>query len=171
MKYAHNAATRTRTVHSIAELRMALEDKARGQRIASLRKRKRLTQQAMAEQLRIAYRTYQTWEAGRMPEWDNVLKLSAFHGVRPEDLIGEDAPLEVGQVATIEGKLDALALDLVERLERIETLVTAWMSDEDLAAATARDADVAAAEPPRGAARSGSKPNARGTRARRAAGE
>lgn len=111
MKYAHNAATNRRVVHTVAELQMALADKARGQRIAQLRKRKRLTQQAMAERLHIAYRTYQTWEAGTMPEWPNLEKLAGELGVRPEDLIGDDhdmTPEQESQLDRIEAKLDEL---------------------------------------------------------------
>lgn len=74
---------------------MALEDKARGQRIAALRTRRRLTQQAMAERLGIAYRTYQTWEAGRMPEWENLEALANFHGIRAEQIIGDDEAPDV----------------------------------------------------------------------------
>jgi transcriptional regulator with XRE-family HTH domain len=113
MRYAQNATTGPRRVHTVAELQMALADKARGQRIAQLRKRRRLTQQAMAERLQIAYRTYQTWEAGTMPEWHNLEKLATALGVRAEHIIGEDeVPADVTQLDRIEAKLDAL-LDLL----------------------------------------------------------
>jgi transcriptional regulator with XRE-family HTH domain len=114
--YAQNAATTPRRVHSVEELRMALEDKARGQRIAALRKNKRLTQQAMADRLKIGYRTYQTWESGSvMPEWPNLEKLAKFFKVKPEDIIGEipdpDRLLGPGneisiQLDRLEAKLD-----------------------------------------------------------------
>lgn len=115
MSYAQNAATKGRVVHTVAELQMALADKARGQRIATLRKRKRLTQQQMAERLKIGYRTYQTWEAGTMPEWPNLEKLAELLGVRPEHIVGEDDGLgpDAGtQLDRIEAKLDQL-LDLI----------------------------------------------------------
>lgn len=107
---AQNATTRPRTVHSLAELRMALEDKARGQRIAQMRKRRRMTQQAMAEALDVSYRAYQTWEAGTMPEWSNVEKLAKFFRVKPEAIIGETepAPEEAPQLDRIEAKLDRI---------------------------------------------------------------
>lgn len=123
-KYAHNATTGPRRVHTVAELRMALEDKARGQRIAEFRKRKHLTQQAMAERLGIAYRTYQTWEAGTMPEWDNLEKLSLFFGVRPEDIIGDDARSvsvqEQSQLDRLEAEVGAIRAELGEVLTRLE---------------------------------------------------
>lgn len=94
---------------------MALADKARGQRIAEFRKRRRLTQQAMAEQLQIAYRTYQTWEAGTMPEWPNLERLATFHNVRPEDIVGDEyePDRDPSQLDRIEAKLDEI-LDLLD---------------------------------------------------------
>jgi transcriptional regulator with XRE-family HTH domain len=102
---------------------MALAEKARGQRIAQLRKRKRLTQQAMAERLQIAYRTYQTWEAGTMPEWDNLEKLASFFGVKPEFLIGDngiaDDPDLLPQLDRIETKLEAVLIAVTQLGERV----------------------------------------------------
>ena len=113
MKYAQDARKSVRVVRSVAELRMALDEKARGQRIAQLRKRKRLTQQAMAERLRIGYRTYQTWESGTLPEWHNLEKLAKFHGVKPEHILGEDAePPRLDQLDRIEEKIDAILVQL-----------------------------------------------------------
>lgn len=121
-KYAQNATTASRKVHTVAELRMALEDKARGQRIAALRKQRRLTQQVMAERLGIAYRTYQTWEAGMVvPEWPNLEKLAAFFGIKPEDIIGESPdvgallglePPDQAQLDRIEEKVDQVLAEL-----------------------------------------------------------
>lgn len=110
MGYAHNATTRPAVVHSLAELRMALEDKARGQRISQMRKQRRLTQQAMAEKLEVSYRAYQTWEAGKMPEWPNVEKLAKFFRVKPESIIGEDGlgPADVPQLDRVEAMLEAI---------------------------------------------------------------
>lgn len=117
MRCAQPAATRPRVVHTVAELQMALTDKARGQRIAQLRKRKHLTQQAMAEKLKCGYRTYQTWEAGTMPEWPNLLKLAELLGVEPEHIIGEEtAPPDPSQLDRIEASLAEL-LAAVRRLE------------------------------------------------------
>lgn len=131
---AQIATTGARTAHTLAELRMALEDKARGQRIAALRKRKRLTQQVMAERLKIGYRTYQTWEAGSvMPEWPNLEKLAAFFGVKPEDIIGESPDLtallgaENGtqpQLDRIEAALSELRTDLATTRDELAALGT-----------------------------------------------
>lgn len=112
MRYAQNATTGPRVVHTLAELQMALADKARGQHISTLRKRRRMTQQAMAEKLGIAYRTYQTWESGTMPEWGNLEKLADALGVRVEEIIGDEPAAEPGQLDRIEAMLTEL-LELV----------------------------------------------------------
>lgn len=91
---------------------MAIEDKARAQRIASLRKQKRLTQEVMAQRLDVAYRTYQTWESLKepvMPDWPNLEKLAKFHGVKPEDIIGETPDL-----AALMGSASQTQLDRIE---------------------------------------------------------
>lgn len=116
-RYAQNAATGTHRARSFDELRMALEDKARARRIAELRNRKHLTQQAMAERLQIAIRTYQSWEAQKdpvMPDWPNLEKLALFHGVRPEDIIGET---------------EDLSLEVVSQLDRIEASQTKILAE------------------------------------------
>lgn len=123
---------------------MALEDKARGQRIAALRKRKRLTQQVMAERLKIGYRTYQTWEAGKvMPEWPNLEKLAAFFGVKPEDIIGETpdvgALLGNGQASStqldrIEAELAAIRVELGTQATHLEETMRLLRRRRDTAA-------------------------------------
>lgn len=125
MKYAQNATTRPRRVHSLAELRMALEDKARGQRISTLRKRNHLTQQAMAERLGIAYRTYQTWEAGRMPEWHNVEKLAKFFKVKPEAIVGEITEFDADTLS----QLDRIEQRLEEAITEVRAAVATLAAD------------------------------------------
>lgn len=112
---------------------MALEDKARGQRISVLRKRSHLTQQAMAERLGIAYRTYQTWEAGRMPEWHNVEKLAKFFKVKPEAIVGEIEMADAGAASQLDrieglvtelgGAVQALAADNAHLQQTLEELL------------------------------------------------
>lgn len=121
MRYAQDATTATRKVRTVAELQMALEEKARGQHIARLRRAKRMTQQAMAEKLGIAYRTYQTWEAGTMPSWPNLERLAIELGVRPEDIIGDEPAVAIqAMVATDSTQLDRIEAMLVEVLERLD---------------------------------------------------
>jgi len=141
MGYAHDATTSPQVVHSLAELRMALENKARGQRIAQMRKRRRLTQQAMAEKLGVSYRAYQTWEAGKMPEWPNVEKLATFFRVKPEYIIGDTTP----------GPDEAPQLDRLERrLVELDEKVTQLLeiaSQIRLATAAQQIADAADEQP------------------------
>lgn len=169
MRYAHNATTGPRTVHSLAELRMALEDKARGQRLAQMRKLRRLTQQQMCEKLGVAYRTYQTWEAGTMPEWPNVEKIATFFEIRPEDWIGEDdivlsaaKPGEPTQLDRIEAKLDRL-LELLGDGDIAGPFVESIVSELESRGV----GDRPAADPPGGGSkpRSGASPAAPGARA------
>lgn len=98
---------------------MALEDKARGQRIAALRKRTPgLTQQLVAERLKVGYRTVQSWESGAVvPEWPNVERMAKFFKVRPEEIMGELPPMEPKQLDRIEAKLDQLLMMLSDNPE------------------------------------------------------
>lgn len=126
-KSAQNAATPKRVVRSVAELQMALADKARGQRIAQLRKRTPgLTQQRLSEKLGVGYRTVQSWESGDvMPEWDNVERLAKFFKVRPEQVIGEAPPVEPAQLDRIEAKLDQLQSVVTRAAIELELLAAA----------------------------------------------
>lgn len=130
MGCAQDAATRPRVVHTVAELQMALADKARGQNIARLRARKRLTQQALADKLKVGYRTVQTWESGTMPEWPNLEKLARALDVRPEDIIGDEPAPEPSQLGRIEeslaelhAKVDRLAEDVDDTAQAVTTAV------------------------------------------------
>lgn len=121
-------------MHTVAELRMAIEDKARAQRIATLRKQKRLTQEKLAQRLDVAYRTYQTWESLKepvMPDWPNLEKLAKFHGVKPEDIIGETPDLAAlmgvkdgqhSQLDRIQAELAATRVELGALATHLEDL-------------------------------------------------
>lgn len=111
---------------------MAIEDKARAQRIAALRKRKHLTQEVMAQRLGVAYRTYQTWESLKepvMPDWPNLERLAKFHGIKPEDIIGEapdvaallgDGDGQSAQLGRMESELASTRVELGEVLTHLE---------------------------------------------------
>lgn len=143
MRCAQSAATNGRVVHTVAELQMALADKARGQNIARLRKRKRFTQQALAEKLKIGYRTVQGWEAGTMPEWPNLEALAEVLGVRPEDIIGDEDVRDAS--TTFRDQLDRIEANQQEILERLDlVLVTLLAPDGDSRAAFERELEAAA---------------------------
>lgn len=141
MRCAHDATTGTRVVHSVAELQMALADKARGAQIQRLRQRKRLTQQAMAEKLGIAYRTYQTWESGTMPEWSNLEKLALALGTTPERIIGDEEVPEPSQL----DRLEAAVEENTRKLDAILGLLTGDPAGDIIEELTAEDGGDAAA--------------------------
>jgi transcriptional regulator with XRE-family HTH domain len=124
---------------------MAIEDKARARRIAELRTRKRLTQEQMAQRLDVAYRTYQTWESQKvpvMPDWPNLEKLARFHGVKPEDIIGETP--DVGALlgnGTSQSQLDRIEADVAAIRVELGALVTQL---EDLQRSLARKTNTGA---------------------------
>lgn len=100
------------------------EAKRIGARIAKLRARAHLTQEAAAARLKIGVRTYQTWEAGdATPRWHNYERLAKLYGVKVEEILGS-TPLdqvpadtaEVASLAAIQSSLD----EIIERLERLE---------------------------------------------------
>lgn len=83
-----------------------------GGRIAALRERHHLTQEAAAAKLKVAYRTYQSWEQGTsVPRWATRERIAKFYGVSVEEINGPAAPAENASTST------------AERLERIEQSV------------------------------------------------
>lgn len=127
-RFVQNATTATRKAYTFAELRMAIEDKARAQRIAELRKLKRLTQEAAAQKVDVHYRTYQTWESQKnpvMPEWPHLERLATVLGVKPEDIIGETPDLAALMgVETGQSQLDRMEAELAAIRVEIGTLAT-----------------------------------------------
>jgi transcriptional regulator with XRE-family HTH domain len=81
-----------------------------GARIAELRQRARLTQEAAAERAKVAHRTYQTWEAGdATPRWRNYERLAEMFDVRVEEILGAgSSDADTRQLNRIEAKVDAL---------------------------------------------------------------
>ena len=95
---------------------MALRQKEIGARLASLRERRRLTQEAAAAGLKVSYRALQKWEAGdARPVWRNLERLAEFYGVSEEYILSgsEQPPTPEGQLDRIEAKVDELR-ELIE---------------------------------------------------------
>lgn len=147
------AATAPRLMHSLADLQMALEDKARGQRIAQLRKRTRgLTQQQVALDLKVGYRTVQSWESGAVvPEWPNIEAMAKYFKVRPEEILGDMPPMEPAQLDRIEEMLgvllDHFGLSRSERVDHARGAVRAAKRAKEQA--QARDREAPAKAPPK----------------------
>lgn len=113
--YAGSTSTGAPDARSV-RVRMALDDRARGQRIARLRKRKGLTQYNVAAELSVSHSAVQKWESGKVvPEPANLFALAALLDCAPDD-IGPPAPersvdealAEPGQLDRMEAKLDRL---------------------------------------------------------------
>ena len=68
------------------------------QRIRLLRKELGLNQEAMAEKVGIAYRTYQDLEGGKRPSYDTLLKLAEAAAVSVDWLMGRTEDREVHQL-------------------------------------------------------------------------
>jgi transcriptional regulator with XRE-family HTH domain len=83
-----------RTLGRTVALEMALQDRARGQRIAQIREqRAHLTQQELAQAMGIALRTVQKWEAGYGLQASNKRALADALGVMIEEIMGETEPV------------------------------------------------------------------------------
>lgn len=101
---------------------MALQNREIGERISALRHaRGNPPQEIVAQRLEVAYRSYQSWEAGdTKPSWRNLTKLAKYYGVTEEYiLIGEmvDDVLEPTQLDRIERKLDEILKRLPPEVE------------------------------------------------------
>lgn len=130
---ATNSAMLRRVLREVARRRRE-EARRIGARIAELRDRHHLTQQVAADRIGVAYRTYQTWEAGdATPRWHNFQKIATVYGVSVDHILGNDEIAE--DLRTRDGVLERLAAierevsrqgDLLESLvARADSIVTA----------------------------------------------
>lgn len=126
-KRAQDARTNGPLVRRVLEqmARQRREEAKRiGARIAVLRDRSHLTQEAAAAKLKVGVRTYQTWEAGdATPRWQNYERLAKLYGVAVEDILGStslngsQAEAAPPALAEIQATLEEISARL-ERLER-----------------------------------------------------
>lgn len=96
---------------------MALKNREIGARIAELRKsRGNPPQEVVAHKLEVAYRSYQSWEAGdTKPSWRNLTKLAKFYDVTEEFILLGEQPATAEPPTpnpfpadTIDGRLDRI---------------------------------------------------------------
>jgi transcriptional regulator with XRE-family HTH domain len=100
---------------------MTLRQRAMGRRIAELRERAHLTQEAAADKAGVTLRAYQKWEAGGGIQYANLQKLADVFSVPVDRITGEEATPDPFQTAS--------------QLDRIEkTLETASVERQDLVA-------------------------------------
>jgi transcriptional regulator with XRE-family HTH domain len=79
-----------RTARNLA-IEMALQQRAMGRRIAELRERARLTQEAAADKAGVTLRAYQKWEAGGGIQYANLTRLAEVFRVPVERITGEES--------------------------------------------------------------------------------
>lgn len=85
-----------------------------GERLRMLRKQARLTQQDVAEALRIHRTTYTRYEAGTVaPDQQGLVQLAEMFGVTVDYLLGRET--DSGSSALSEGEADGLDLSLQEK--------------------------------------------------------
>jgi transcriptional regulator with XRE-family HTH domain len=89
-----------RSIARNVALEMALQQRAMGRRIAQLRERGHLTQEAAAERAGVTLRAYQKWEAGGGIQYANLQKLATALKASVEEITGEaetPSPFRVGE--------------------------------------------------------------------------
>jgi transcriptional regulator with XRE-family HTH domain len=125
-------------VRSLA-VEMALQQRATGRRIAQLRERAHLTQEAAADKAGVTLRAYQKWEAGGGIQFANLQRLAEALNTSVEQITGEvetPSPFRVseqldGVTTDFHGRVDEVEV----RLERIETLLQARLEHDERMAA------------------------------------
>lgn len=75
-------------IRSLA-IEMALQQRSTGRRIAQLRERAHLTQEAAADKAGVTLRAYQKWEAGGGIQYANLQKLADALGTTVEQITGD----------------------------------------------------------------------------------
>ena len=132
-KVAQIAATNSPAVRRVLRevTRRRIEEARRiGGRIAELRERHHLTQPAAAERMRVALRTYQTWEAGdAMPRWHNLQKIAESYGVTVDDILGNPPEPKPDRLDHVEAELAKIREDIDELLKMVSRLSTQASQD------------------------------------------
>lgn len=88
-----------RSIARNVALEMALQQRAMGRRIAQLRERAHLTQEAAADRAGVTLRAYQKWEAGGGIQYANLQKLADALRTTVEEVTGDaetPSPFKVG---------------------------------------------------------------------------
>ena len=100
-----------------------------GARIAALREQHHYTQEAAAAKLKVAYRTYQSWEQGTsVPRWAMRERIAKFYKVPIEEINGPPAPaIQTAPLPEVE--------ELHRRLDDIYALIETLVGDELVQAA------------------------------------
>ena len=87
-----------------------------GEKIASARKEKGMTQEMLAEQLGVTRQAVARWETGlSVPDAGMLVRIAGALDTTVNDLLGEEEPEQGGDLAA---ELEALNRQLAEREER-----------------------------------------------------
>lgn len=154
------------TVGRTVALAMALENRAQGERIAELRERKGLSQEALARLVGVSKGAVQQWEAGGGIRGANLRNVAAVLDTTPEGIRGDAEPVNPFSVVAeidarvqefrrysdemragferVEAKLDALTAAMVDG-NVIQSDV--WTRMQEAAVRLAPPADGATPEP------------------------
>ncbi len=130
---ATNSASVRRVLLEVARRRQE-EARRIGVRIAELRERHHLTQAVAALRLGVAYRTYQTWEAGdATPRWHNFEKIAKLYGVSVDEILGNPpSPSSPSQLDRLEKRLAKIERDITRQGSAVERLLSAAAGRSDL---------------------------------------
>jgi transcriptional regulator with XRE-family HTH domain len=124
-----------RSVARSLAVEMALQQRATGRRIAQLRERAHLTQEAAADRAGVTLRAFQKWEAGGGIQYSNLQRLAEALRTTVEEITGEaetPSPFKVSdqlddvtsafhaRVDDVEGRLGKIEQALVRRVQHDE---------------------------------------------------
>ena len=80
--------------------------------------------------MRVALRTYQTWEAGdAMPRWHNLQKIAESYGVTVDDILGNPPEPKPDRLDHVEAELAKIREDIDELLKMVSRLNTQASQD------------------------------------------
>ena len=104
-----------------------MEDKNFAQRLKELRRKARLTQEELANLVKVSPITERRWEWGeRIPRVDDIKKIARALGVSVDDLLHENRTQSSGWVLTVRIANDFReeVIDLSKGIPRISTIAT-----------------------------------------------
>lgn len=119
-----------RSIARNVALEMALQQRAMGRRIAQLRERAHLTQEAAAERAGVTLRGYQKWEAGGGIQYANLQKLANALKATVEEITGEAEtpnPFRVGE------QLDDMAAEFRRYVKELQAGIADVRTQLDVA--------------------------------------
>lgn len=109
-------------------LEMALQQRAMGRRIAQLRERAHLTQEAAADKAGVTLRAYQKWEAGGGIQYANLQKLADSLRATVEEITGSaetPSPFRIGE------QLDEVRAHFQDEVDIVKTGIANILANQE----------------------------------------